>query len=142
MNTALETNCYFKPVDINWSPAPIVVVAAPVCPHRQMSPAIVPAIRDLRADSHPGLSLAPGPHMTRVRKSGSPSLSRSVFSHNNNFLNRNIPPRPGSCPSLLLILSLCVDFITEFLQIDLRPSRMCNLVNSLQLVFMTCKYGI
>ena len=57
MNTALETNCYFKPVDINWSPGPIVVVAAPVCPHRQMSPAIVPAIRDLRADSHPGLSL-------------------------------------------------------------------------------------
>ena len=58
MNTALETNCYFKPVDINWSPGPIVVVAAPVRPHRQMSPAIVPAIRDLRADSHPSLSLA------------------------------------------------------------------------------------
>ena len=48
------------------------------------------------------------PHMIRVRKSGSPSLSASlcsVFSHNNNFLNRNIPPRPGSCPSPLPILS-------------------------------------
>ena len=33
------------------------MVAAPVCQHRQMSPAIVPAIRDLRADSHPSLSL-------------------------------------------------------------------------------------
>ena len=46
----------------------------------------------------------------------------------------HVPLRSPSSPVF------CVDFITEFLQIDLRPGRICNLVNSLQLVFITCKY--
>ena len=84
---------------------------------------------------------APGLTCSVLESLGHRESLCSVFSHNNNFLNRNIPPRPGSGPSPPLILSSVDFFITEFLQIDLRPSRICNLVNFLQLVFITWKYG-